>query len=244
VQKTKETNSVKQIRKRITYANVMSSIAVFLVLGGASAYAAKKIGSNEIKGNSITTGKIKKNAITASKIKQNSITTGKIKNGAVTGAKVNVGTLGTVPNATHATNADNATNWSRYYTSGLVKLSVGQTAKLLDIGPFSFYGRCKDLGGGSVEVESFATTSQPGSNIASEESEYYESDFNPGTESEVGYSESGSTSVVANYGYGGYYSGFSASSADGKTLLSGEVTNAIKTYGSDCAVWMFAISAG
>ncbi len=51
---------MKQIRKRITYANVMSSIAVFLVLGGATAYAAKKIGSNEIKGNSITTGKIKK----------------------------------------------------------------------------------------------------------------------------------------------------------------------------------------
>jgi len=29
-----------QIRKRLTYANVMSSIAVFLVLGGSAAYAA------------------------------------------------------------------------------------------------------------------------------------------------------------------------------------------------------------
>jgi hypothetical protein len=84
---------VKQIRQRITYANVMSSIAVFLVLGGASAYAAKKIGSNEIKGNSITTGKLKKNAVTASKIKNESITTNKIKNGAVTGVKVADGSL-------------------------------------------------------------------------------------------------------------------------------------------------------
>ena len=99
---------MKQIRKRITYANVMSSIAVFLVLGGASAYAAKKIGSNEIKGNSITTGKIKKEAVTASKIKNNSVTTPKIANGAVTGAKLNLGTVGTVPNAAHATSADNA----------------------------------------------------------------------------------------------------------------------------------------
>ena len=49
---------MKLIRKRLTYANVMSSIAVFLILGGATAFAAKKIGSNEIKGNSITTGKI------------------------------------------------------------------------------------------------------------------------------------------------------------------------------------------
>src|SRR4051812_31149642 len=71
----------------------MSSIAVFLVLGGGAAYAAKKIGSNEIKGNSITTGKLKKNAVTASKIKKESITTAKIKNSAVTGVKVADGSL-------------------------------------------------------------------------------------------------------------------------------------------------------
>lgn len=79
---------MKHIRKRITYANAMSSIAVFLVLGGATAYAAKKISSNEIKGNSITTGKIKKNAVTASKIKKNSVTTAKIKNLSVTNEKL------------------------------------------------------------------------------------------------------------------------------------------------------------
>jgi hypothetical protein len=101
---------VKQIRKHITFANVMSSIAVFLVLGGGAAYAAKKIGSNEIKGNSITTGKIKKEAVSASKIKKNSITTAKIANGAVTGAKLNLGTVGTVPNANHANTASTADN--------------------------------------------------------------------------------------------------------------------------------------
>jgi hypothetical protein len=101
---------VKQIRKRVTYANVMSSIAVFLVLGGASAYAAKKIGSNEIKGNSITTGKIKKEAVSASKIKKNAVTTSKIADGAVTGAKLNLGSVGTVPNANHANTADSANN--------------------------------------------------------------------------------------------------------------------------------------
>ncbi len=221
--------------KRPSPALVISLIALFVALGG-SAYAATKIGTKDIKANAITTGKIKKNAITTAKIKKE----------AVTGAKINEGTLGTVPsatNATNATNAENAKNFSRFTTSGLVKLSAGQTVQLLSIGPFTFYSRCNDLGGGEVEVESFATTSQAGSNIASEEEEYYESDFEPGEESEVGYSENGTTSIVANYGYGGYYSGFSASSADGKTLLSGEVTNAIKTYGSDCAVWMFAMSA-
>jgi hypothetical protein len=79
---------MKTVRKRLTYANVMSSIAVFLILGGATAFAAKKIGGNELKGASVTTAKIKKNAVTASKIKQSSITTAKIAKGAVTNGKI------------------------------------------------------------------------------------------------------------------------------------------------------------
>jgi hypothetical protein len=119
---------VKQIRKRITYANVMSSIAVFLVLGGASAYAAKKIGSNEIKGNSITTGKIKKEAVATAKIKKeavktskiannavasakladNAVITAKIANDAVTGEKVKESSLSEVPKAALAVSAESA----------------------------------------------------------------------------------------------------------------------------------------
>jgi len=79
---------VKQIRQRLTYANVMSSIAVFFVLGGATAFAATKIGANEIKANSIKTGKIVKEAVTASKLKDGAVTTGKIANDAVTSAKI------------------------------------------------------------------------------------------------------------------------------------------------------------
>lgn len=93
---------MKLIRKRLTYANVMSSIAVFLILGGATAFAAKKIGSNEIKGNSITTGKIKKEAVTTAKIKSNSISTSKIQNDAVTGDKVKESSLSEVPSAANA----------------------------------------------------------------------------------------------------------------------------------------------
>jgi trimeric autotransporter adhesin len=94
---------LKQIRKRLTYANVMSSIAVFLILGGATAFAASKIGANQIKANAITTGKIKKAAVTASKLKDgsvtntkiadNAVTTGKIADSAVTGAKIASGAV-------------------------------------------------------------------------------------------------------------------------------------------------------
>lgn len=146
---------MKQIRKRITYANVMSSIAVFLVLGGASAYAAKKIGSNEIKGNSITTGKIKKEAVSASKIKKNAVTTAKIANGAVTGAKLNLGSVGTVPSATHANSADNAnTVGGQSATKIFAKLGAGAgTTTIASIAGFTITAACPQSGGHQVEIK-------------------------------------------------------------------------------------------
>lgn len=63
---------------KLTYANVMSSIAVFLVLGGGAAFAASKLG---------------KNTVGTKQLKKNAVTTVKIKNGAVNGAKVANGSL-------------------------------------------------------------------------------------------------------------------------------------------------------
>ncbi len=123
---------MKQIRKRFTYANVMSSIAVFLILGGATAIAAKKIGTKQLKANSVTTGKIKKNAVT----------TAKIKNNAVTGAKVNESTLGAVQNATTAQNAVNAANFEKFVPFGIITASGGESKPLVNYGPFSLTGQC------------------------------------------------------------------------------------------------------
>jgi hypothetical protein len=98
---------VKQIRNRLTYANVMSSLAVFLVLGGATAFAATKIGSNQLKAGSVITGKIKREAVT----------TAKIKNNAVNGAKANENSFGQVPTAAFAFSAETAS--SRAYAKVL-----------------------------------------------------------------------------------------------------------------------------
>jgi hypothetical protein len=136
----------------------MSSIAVFLILGGATAFAAKKIGSNEIKGNSITTGKIKKEAVSSSKVKKNAITTAKIANGAVTGAKLNLGTVGTVPNATHAINADNANNANtvggQSATKIFTKLAHGAgTTTIANIAGFTITASCPDTGAHEVAIK-------------------------------------------------------------------------------------------
>jgi len=107
---------LKQIRRHLSYANVMSSIAVFLMLGGATAFAATKIGANEIKANSIKTGKIVKEAVTSGKLKNGAVTeskiadgavtTNKIANDAVTGDKAKESTFGQVPSAANANNAN------------------------------------------------------------------------------------------------------------------------------------------
>lgn len=80
---------MKQIRTRLTYANVMSSLAVFLVLGGATAFAATELAKN-----SVGAKQIKKNAVTSAKIKKEAVAAGKIKNGAVGAAKLGAGAVG------------------------------------------------------------------------------------------------------------------------------------------------------
>jgi len=55
---------MSSIRNKLTFANVMASIAVFAVLGG-SAYAAAKIGANDIKKNAVRTKHIKNGEVGA-----------------------------------------------------------------------------------------------------------------------------------------------------------------------------------
>lgn len=93
----------KQIHRHLSYANVMSTIAVFLTLGGATALAAgqlakNSVGSRQLKAKAVTTGKIANNAVNGAKV----------ADGSLTGADINIGALGTVPTATNATNAGNA----------------------------------------------------------------------------------------------------------------------------------------
>lgn len=59
---------MKQIRKRLTYANVMSTIAVFLLLGGATAFAATHLPKN-----SVGPKQIRKNAVNSAKVKNHSL---------------------------------------------------------------------------------------------------------------------------------------------------------------------------
>jgi|GEM_PF-2481773 len=74
----------KKLRERLTFANIVALIALFVALGG-TVYAANKINGKNIKKNSIPGNRIKK--------------------GTLTGTQVKSSTLGTVPSATNASNA-------------------------------------------------------------------------------------------------------------------------------------------
>jgi hypothetical protein len=78
--------------QRLTYANVVATLALFLALGGGVVWAAGKIGAKGLKANAVTAGKIKRNAVTNSKIRGNAVTTAKIKAGAVDFTKLAPGT--------------------------------------------------------------------------------------------------------------------------------------------------------
>ncbi len=83
-------------RRHLTYANVMSTLLVFLVLGGATAFAAGQLGKNsvgskQLKKNAVTTAKIKKNAVTKAKIKNGSVNGAKLADGSVSGSDINLG---------------------------------------------------------------------------------------------------------------------------------------------------------
>lgn len=230
-------------------ALVISLIALFVALGG-SAYAAKKVGTSDIKNKAISTAKLKANAVTTAKVKKNTISTAKLKKNAVTrvkirknavatdkiradavtGAKVDESTLSTVPSAT---NAESAANWSRYKTTGLVKASVGQTVQIAAAAPFTFYGKCVDEGGGIYMAEAYATTSAPKSFLASESSLYDAANFEPGTKATIGYSTLNGGPQWA--GYFGGESDWSAASPDGSVMLYGLANVGVHVFGADCA---------
>ena len=82
------------MRPKLTYSNVVSTICLFLLLGGGAAYAASHLGKN-----SVGAKQLKKNSIITAKIKNEAVTAAKVKKGTLTGTQINAATLGTVPTA-------------------------------------------------------------------------------------------------------------------------------------------------
>jgi hypothetical protein len=92
-----EEHVVTRIRKRLSYANVVASLALFIALGGVS-YAAVA-GKNTVISSSIKNGQVRSvdlanNAVTAAKIRDGHVGSAEIADGAVAGADLAAGVAG------------------------------------------------------------------------------------------------------------------------------------------------------
>ncbi|HET9677499.1 MAG TPA: hypothetical protein VFP21_08365 [Solirubrobacterales bacterium] len=233
---------------------MVSIIALFVALGG-TAWATHKIDSREIKAGAVTAAKIKNGAVTKAKLANGAVSSAKIVPNSVTGKQIDESTLGTVPSANSAASAATATtaeransaataaNFDRYANSGVITAAIGQDVTVMQRGPFSFVGHCANGGGGAAEAFVAATTSQPGSTFSNVVESHSHADFDPGEENAVG-PAAASVQAETNDTAGGYYSHFTALSADGRTRLSGEVTAAVNYFGSNCAFWGWTLDNG
>jgi len=72
-----------QNKHRLSYANVASTIAVFLALGGGVAYAANEIRSGDIAPGAVRTSDIHKRAVTSGKLAVGAVRSNQIADGSV-----------------------------------------------------------------------------------------------------------------------------------------------------------------
>jgi hypothetical protein len=96
----------KRLRPKLTYSNVIASVALFIALGGAAVAAGmpkNSVGPRQLKKGAVTAAKIHRGAVTsgklapksvvAGKLGPNAVTPGNIVNGGITTAKIGAGAV-------------------------------------------------------------------------------------------------------------------------------------------------------
>jgi hypothetical protein len=83
----------RRLRRRLTFANVCSSIALFVALGTGGAYAANTIGSDDIIDESIQSVDIKNGEVKGPDLLANAVVSSKIANGTVVNADLAAGAV-------------------------------------------------------------------------------------------------------------------------------------------------------
>jgi hypothetical protein len=167
---------MRAVGRRLTYANVVATLALFLALSGGVVWAAGKIGAKNLRANAVTAGKIKRNAVTNAKIRGNAVTAAKIKAGAIDFSKLAPGT-DLVASASGGPVAANGTTPVSVPLSGAVTFTpvagvanfLSVEAKAANLGRVDLTKECKPqvvpfvngsrwLTGGTLTPRAFAPT--------------------------------------------------------------------------------------
>jgi hypothetical protein len=88
---------ITRIRKRLTYADVVASIALFAALGGGALAATKvprnSVGAHQLKAGSVTSKKLRRGAVTFNKLANGAVSGKKITNGGIVSRKLATGAV-------------------------------------------------------------------------------------------------------------------------------------------------------
>ncbi len=82
------------MRFRLTYANVVSTLALVFAIGGGAAFAAAQIGTRQIEANAVTTGKIAPGSVTSKRLARHAVRTKHLADRSVNSAQIAKGAVG------------------------------------------------------------------------------------------------------------------------------------------------------
>lgn len=174
----------------------MSTLAVFLLLGGATAFAAqhlgkKTVGTKQLKSNAVTAAKIKREAVTGAKLKKGAVSESKILKDAVTSEKIKAGAVGAGKIAAGAVGAaqigagavgsaqiganavgNSQTQLVKVFKGEVVSAGADEASapriELGSVGPFKFYGKCF-LTAGKVQEKTYIELTSGQATLGSED---------------------------------------------------------------------------
>lgn len=117
------------MKPRLTYANVIATVALFVALGGTT-WAVTRLPKN-----SVGAKQLKRNAVRTAKIKNEAVTAAKIRKGTITGSRLNLTSIGTVPSAQTAATATDAKTLGGAEPSVYLGRVAQATADGVNLGP-------------------------------------------------------------------------------------------------------------
>ena len=87
-----------RLRSRLTYANVVSTLCLFLLVAGGGAFAASKlarnsVGPKQIKNGAVGSTKLADSSVTTSKLADSAVSSAKLGNASVIGSKIGGGAV-------------------------------------------------------------------------------------------------------------------------------------------------------
>jgi hypothetical protein len=141
---------MRGLRNRLTYSNVVATLALFLALGGGALAAIK------LKRNSVGARHIKPNAVKSSELAPNSVKTGEIGSNAAGGADVLESSLGIVPNADRLDGLSATDITRRLDFSATNVVTINQV--LGTVGGVELAILCEDDASGNTEVSIIGDT--------------------------------------------------------------------------------------